>query len=110
MIQSIFHQYFVNKNDSHEFFMKIKQIFDEIHLEDKAFYKCNKIQDGIEVFSQDVKLEKKPEFIILNFLIRLCKGNFRENQIFLSSLRHFSNFNIMNGIWRILIYNSHKYK
>ena len=109
VIQTIFNQYFKNKTDSYEFFIKIKQIFDELNFEDRAIYKCKKLADGIEAFSNDVQLKKQPEFILLNFLIRLCKGNFRENQIFLSSLRNISNFNIMNGIWDILKYENQKH-
>jgi hypothetical protein len=51
-----------------------------------------------------------PSFIILNFLIRLCKGNFRDNQIFISSLSNMSNFNIMSRIWEILKYQSQRHK
>ena len=45
-IQTIFNQYFNNKADSLEFFMKIKQLFDEINFEDRANYKSKKIYEG----------------------------------------------------------------
>ena len=90
--------------------MKIKQLFDEINFEDLARYKCKKLYEGMEALSRDCRLEKGPEFILLKFLICLCKGSFRDNQIFLSSLSNTSNFNIMSGIWEILKYQSQKYR
>lgn len=60
MIQTIFNQYFINKADSIEFFMKIKVLFDAINFEDRANYRCKKIFDSIEQLSKDSKLESEP--------------------------------------------------
>jgi hypothetical protein len=109
-IQNIFYQYFSSKADSIEFFMKIKSLFDAIKFDDRVTYKSKKIYDSIEQMRRDCRLEKQPEFTILNFFIRLCKGNFEHNQLFLSSLSSKSSFNIMKGIWEILRSQSEKYK
>lgn len=46
-VQTIFNQYFTNKSDSIEVFMKIKKLFDTINYEERANYKCKKIYDSI---------------------------------------------------------------
>lgn len=108
-MQTIFNNYFTNKDDSINFFMRIKTILGEISFEEQASYKCKKMIDGMEVYKREVRCDKTSEFLLLNFLIGLCKGNFRENQIFLSSLSNTSNFKIMGGIWEILKMQRQKY-
>ena len=63
----------------------------------------------MDVFKREVRNERTAEFLVLNYLIALCKGSFRENQIFLSSLSNISNFKIMGSIWEILKLQNQKY-
>ncbi len=50
IIQQIFNSYFTNKSDSIDFFMKIKQILNEINIQQAAQYKCRRLADGIESY------------------------------------------------------------
>jgi hypothetical protein len=54
MIQTIFNSYFTNKSDSIDFFMKIKQILNEINFQQAALYKCRRLSDGIDSYYNDV--------------------------------------------------------
>lgn len=60
MIQTIFNSYFTNKSDSIDFFLKIKQILNEINFQQAALYKCRRLYDGVDSYSHDVSNEKLP--------------------------------------------------
>ena len=79
--------------------MKIKQILNEINIQQAAQYKCRRLADGIDFFYNGVSGQKEPVFIILSFFINLCKGNFTPNQTYLGKLSTTSNFNITRSIW-----------
>jgi hypothetical protein len=60
MIQTIFNSYFTNKSDSIDFFMKIKQILNEINFQQAALYKCRRLYDGIDSYYNNVSDQKLP--------------------------------------------------
>jgi hypothetical protein len=51
-IQTIFNNYFTNKDDSINFFLRIKAILREIAFEEQATYQCKKLIDGMDVFKR----------------------------------------------------------
>lgn len=102
VIQKILHQYFSNKPESYELFFKIKQVIGQVDLDKSTRMRSRSISTAMQQLRRSARSQQASDSTMLQFLILLCRGNNRKNQLFLTGLNKQSSFDVIKIVLSIL--------
>lgn len=83
-------------------FAKIKQVVEQIDEQKIMRMRSRGISSAMVQLKREARGENTNEYSMLQFLILLCRGNNRKNQLFLTGLNKQSSFDIIKILLSIL--------